>query len=290
MSQKNLSDGGQKGFTVGRGLLAAAETLNFNINEQRSGPQSRTLGSMVSGMGVGGGGGGSMDRSSQMSRHGGGGGGNHLGNAMKLFASLGLSPADLDALAQIPEDDISVETLPQILMQLKNRKGEAGDRRMAGNPRDLPSLSSESSYQGGRENWGDMRGDRLGGSSMGQASARAPSQADYTYGSMQDASPARGYDLDYGSNNGGTGSRDRQYSDLSRRDSYGDLGMGPPQSDNVFMQRRMGSPSQGKVQDFLGAMPPMFPHVCALCDFDVHSIMVSTSPCSFPAFSVGLPG
>ncbi|XP_056151171.1 matrin 3-like 1.2 [Lampris incognitus] len=267
MSQKNPSDAGQKGFAVGRGLLAAAETLNFSMNEQRSGPPSRPMGGMVSSMG--GGVGDSQDRSSQLSRRG---GGSHLGSTMKLFASLGLSPADLDALAQIPEEDISVETLPHILMQLKSRKGDSGDRRITGNPRDLSSMSPETSYRGGREDWDNMHMGRMGGPSMGQASSRAPPQSDFGYGSMQDTPSSRGYDLDYGNNNSG-GNRERGYSELSHRDSYGGLDMGPSPSEPVFMQRRMGSPSHGKIQDFLGAMPPMFPHVCSLCDFDVHSTM-----------------
>jgi len=290
MSQKNQSDGGLKGFAVGRGLLAAAETLNFSMSEQRSGPQGRPMGNMASGMGLGGSGVDGQDRNSQMARRGGGGAG-HLGSTMKLFASLGLSPADLDALAQIPEEDISVDTLPHILMQLKGRKGDGGDRHVAG--RDLPSMSPETSYRGGREDWDDMHGGRMSGPSMGQSSARGQSQTDYGYSSMQAANSSHSYDLGYGGNNGGGGggNRDGQYSDLSRRDSYGGLGMGSSQNDGVFMQRRMGSPSQGKVQDFLGATPNMFPHVCALCDFDVHSNMVSTNSGSSPClFSVGLPG
>lgn len=265
MSQKSQSDGGQKHFAVGRGLLAAAETLNFSMNEQRS---SRQMGGMASGVGVGGGGMEGPDGSSQMSRRG---GGSHLGNTMKLFASLGLSPSDLDALAEIPEEDISVETLPHILMQLKNRKGDAGERRVTS------SMSSDAAYRGGRDSWDDVHMGRMGGPSLGQGSARAQPSADFGYSSLQDVAPSRGYSLNYSSNSGGGGgSRERPYSELSRRDSYSGLGMGPPSSDPVFMQRRMGSPSNGKVQDFLGVMPPMFPHVCSLCDFDVHSIMVST--------------
>ncbi|XP_010902968.1 matrin 3-like 1.2 [Esox lucius] len=268
MSQKVPPDSSQKGFAVGRGLLAAAETLNFSMNEPRSeshqhGSTSRPLQGLGPGLGSS-----ESDREPQQSRHG----GSHIGNSMKLFASLGLSPADLDVLAQIPEDNISVETLPQLIMQLKNRKVEA-DRRMAGNPRgDLSVLSSEPSYRAGRDDWDEMRLGRLGGS-MGQASARAQ-QGELGYGSMQDV-PARGYDLDYGhDNSGGGGGRDPgRCSDLSHN-RYGGMGMGTSlAADNVFMTRRMGSPSQGKVQDFLGVMPHMFPHVCSLCDFDVHSTM-----------------
>ncbi|XP_040903929.1 matrin 3-like 1.2 [Toxotes jaculatrix] len=263
MSQKSQSDGGQKHFAVGRGLLAAAETLNFNMNEQRS---SRQMGGMASGVGVGGGSGGveAQDSSSPMSRRS---GGSNLGSTMKLFASLGLSPSDLDALAEIPEEDISVETLPRILMQLKSRKGDAGERRMAS------SMSSDAVYRGGRENWDDLHVGRISGPSLSQGSSRAQPSADFGYGSLQDASSSRGYSLNYSSSGGGGGSRDRPYSELSHHDSYGGLSMGPPSSNSVFMQRRMGSPSNGKVQDFLGVMPPMFPHVCSLCDFDVHSTM-----------------
>ncbi|XP_064874405.1 matrin-3-like [Oncorhynchus nerka] len=207
MSQKIPSDSSQKGFAVGRGLLAAAETLNFSMNEQRSdslhhGSTARQLHGMSSGMG-----GGECDP--QLSRRG--GGSSHIGNSIKLFSSLGLSPADLDVLAQIPEDNISVETLPHLIMQLKNRKVDS-DRRMAGNSRgDLSGLSSEPSYRASRDDWDDMRVGKLGGS-MGQASAHAQ-QGDLGYNSIQDTSAGR-YELDYGH---GSGGRDPGwYSDLSR--------------------------------------------------------------------------
>lgn len=250
MSQKTQADGAQKHFAVGRGLLAAAETLNFNMNEQRP---NRPMGV---GVGMEG-----QDGSGQMPRRGSGGGGStsNLGSTMKLFASLGLSPSDLDALAEIPEEEISVEMLPHILRQLKSRKGEAGERRAA--------MSSDAAYRGG--NWEEGHVGRMGGSSLGQGSAK--SSTDFGYSSLQDVSSGRGYGLNY-SGGGGGGSRERPYSELSHRSG---LGMGP--SEPVFIQRRMGSPSNGKVQDFLGVMPPMFPHVCSLCDFDVHSTMVSTS-------------
>ncbi|XP_056106318.1 matrin-3-like [Rhinichthys klamathensis goyatoka] len=256
MSQKLTGSDAQKGFAVGRGLLAAAETLNFSMGESHSDPYGSSSQSHSGMSGLGGGEG--KDHDSQLHRRA----GSHISNTMKLFASLGLSPTDLDALAQVPEENISVETLPHLIMQLKNRKMEAG-RHIAS---DLPSLSSETSYRGGRDDWGDMQGGRLDRPS-GQAQSR--SQGDFGYTSMQETS-GRGYDmLDYRSGSG----RDRQYSELSR-DSYRNLGMSTSStSDDMFMQRRMGSPSQRKVQDFLGVMPLMFPHVCSLCDFDVHSVM-----------------
>ncbi|XP_016409135.1 matrin-3-like isoform X1 [Sinocyclocheilus rhinocerous] len=256
MSQKLTGDDAQKGFAVGRGLLAAAETLNFSMGETHSDHYGSSSQSHSGMSGLGGGEG--KDHDSQLSRRA----GSHISNTMKLFASLGLSPTDLDALAQVPEENISVETLPHLIMQLKNRKMEAG-RRMTG---DMSTLSSESSYRSGRDDWGGSQGGRLDRSG-GQAQSR--SQGDFGYTSTQESS-GRGYDmLDYSSGSG----RDRQYSDLSH-DSYRSLGMSTSSaSDDMFMQRRMGTPSQGKVQDFLGVMPLMFPHVCSLCDYDVHSVM-----------------
>ncbi|XP_061541148.1 matrin 3-like 1.2 isoform X1 [Phycodurus eques] len=229
-------DGAPKGFAAGRGLLAAADTLNFNVNEQRP---IRQMGGGVSG----GGGVEEQESGSRVPR-----GGGHLGGTMKLFASLGLSPSDLDALAQIPEEDISVETLPQILMQLKNRKAGRGPS----------SAPPDEAYRGG--------GGRMGAASFGMGSG----SSDFGFASPQGASLGRGMRLNFG---GGGGSRERSYSELSLRDSYGGP-QGALLSQPAFTQpRRKGSPSQGKVQDFLGAPPPRFPHVCSLCDFDVHSNM-----------------
>lgn len=143
----------------------------------------------------------------------------HLGSTMKLFSSLGLSPSDLDALAQIPEDQISVETLPHILRQLKSRKS--------------------------RDGYGDWDEPREG-------SREGPGR-ELSY--RQDSSQS--YGLNYGSSS-------RDFSQL--------YGMAPPSDSSGFMQR-VGQPSQGKIEDFLGLNPSMFPHVCSLCDFDVHSIL-----------------
>lgn len=249
-------DDPQKGFAVGRGLLAAAETLNFSMGETHSDPYGSSSHSRSGMSGLGGVDG--KDHESQLSRRA----GSHISNTMKLFASLGLSPSDLDALAQVPEENISVETLPNLIMQLKNHKMEAG-RRMSG---DMSTHSSGTSYRGGRDTWGEGQGGRMDRSS-GQSQSR--SQGNFSYSSMQETS-GRGYDmLDYSTSSG----KDRQYSELSH-DSYRSLGMSTSStSDDMFMQRRMGTPSQGKVQDFLGVRPLMFPHMCTLCDFDVHSVM-----------------
>ncbi|XP_053734675.1 matrin 3-like 1.2 isoform X2 [Synchiropus splendidus] len=227
MSQRSQLDGSQTGLLAGRGLLAAAETLNFSMNDHQGAIMTSRLG-MGGSMGGQGG-----TLASQR------GAGSQLGSTVKLVASLGLSPSDLDALAQIPEENISMETLPQILMNIKNQKADAGEWQGPG------SISSG--------------GTRLSASSLGQASA----SSDFGRSSLQESS-SRSLNFSRG--------RDRGYSDLPRHENYSSLDLAPP--DTGFLQgRRMGSPSYTKVQDFLGVLPNMFPHVCSLCDFDVFSMM-----------------
>ncbi|XP_039517971.1 RNA-binding protein 20 [Pimephales promelas] len=47
-----------------------------------------------------------------------------VGVSSSLYAALGLSSEDVDALAQIPESEISVETLPYLIMQLKAKRAQ----------------------------------------------------------------------------------------------------------------------------------------------------------------------
>nr|XP_046172525.1 matrin-3-like [Oncorhynchus gorbuscha] len=56
--------------------------------------------------------------------------------AMNLYATLGLSPEDVDALAQIPENEISVETLPYLIMQLKANRAKQEEQGEASPERD----------------------------------------------------------------------------------------------------------------------------------------------------------
>ncbi|ROL55500.1 Matrin-3 [Anabarilius grahami] len=228
MSHKRTGVDAQKGFSVARGLLG-----EFSMGETHSDPYSSSSRSHSGMSGLVGGE--EKDHNSQLHRRA----DSHL-TTLKLFASLGLSPTDLDALAQVPEENICMENLPHLLMLLKNHKMESS--------------------------WDDMQGGRLDCSS-GQA--QSLSQGDFGYTSMQETS-GRGYDmLDYRSGSG----RDRQYSDLSR-DSYRSLGMSASSaSDDLFMQRRMGTPSQRKVQDFLGVMPLMYPD----WDPQMPSSLMSTS-------------
>lgn len=43
-------------------------------------------------------------------------------SAQSLYSALGLSPEDVEALAKIPENEITVETLPYLIMDLKAKR------------------------------------------------------------------------------------------------------------------------------------------------------------------------
>ena len=56
-------------------------------------------------------------------------------STINLYATLGLSPEDVDALAQIPESEISVETLPILIMQLKAKRAQEEARQRDVSPK-----------------------------------------------------------------------------------------------------------------------------------------------------------
>ncbi|XP_062309813.1 matrin-3-like [Osmerus eperlanus] len=56
-------------------------------------------------------------------------------STMNLIATLGLSPEDMDALAQMPESEISVETLPALIMQLKAKRAQEEARQRDVSPK-----------------------------------------------------------------------------------------------------------------------------------------------------------
>ncbi|XP_055799449.1 matrin-3-like isoform X1 [Salvelinus fontinalis] len=59
------------------------------------------------------------------------GSGDGATSTMNLYATLGLSPEDVDALAQIPENEISVETLPYLIMKLKANRAKQEEQGQA---------------------------------------------------------------------------------------------------------------------------------------------------------------
>ncbi|KAL0192026.1 hypothetical protein M9458_010322, partial [Cirrhinus mrigala] len=64
-------------------------------------------------------------------------------SAQSLYATLGLSSEDVDALAQIPESEISVETLPYLIMQLKAKRANKESATADTDYRDKSKISQD---------------------------------------------------------------------------------------------------------------------------------------------------
>ncbi|MGH0117915.1 UNVERIFIED_CONTAM: hypothetical protein FKN15_074382 [Acipenser sinensis] len=73
----------------------------------------------------------------------------YLDKATNLFASLGLPHEDLDALACLSEDQLSVENLQQSILQLKAQRAEGSS--VSDRPRDFRSPPREQPYRADRE-------------------------------------------------------------------------------------------------------------------------------------------
>lgn len=157
-------------------------------------------------------------------------------STMNLYATLGLSPEDVDALAQIPENEISVETLPYLIMQLKAKRAKQEEQ--------------------------------------GQASPKRDSRQEDTDGilSKRDSPPAvprrsnSHCDTDYRR----AEIHSRPERTESRRDSRHNWSSRekPPDTQQRF-------PFSYQVDDFHGVVPTIYPHTCSLCLCMLNSNKVS---------------
>ncbi|XP_034782833.2 matrin-3-like isoform X1 [Acipenser ruthenus] len=171
----------------------------------------------------------------------------NVDKTMNLFTTLGLSPEDLDSLTHIPEDQLTVETLPKIIMQLKAQRAK-----------ERGTASKRS------------RDDRSSSREQPNRAASKPSGVG-KYGQLRKGS-SRSYErLDYDEGKGGGSDRYPEPSRGHHESEYDRRGPAPV-PERSFMERRTGFPSLSKIEDYHGILPKTFPHVCTLCDFDVHSV------------------
>ncbi|XP_064879604.1 matrin-3-like [Oncorhynchus nerka] len=155
------------------------------------------------------------------------GSGDGATSTMNLYATLGLSPEDVDALAQIPENEISVETLPYLIMKLKASRAKQEEQ--------------------------------------GQASPKGDScQEDTDDGdlSKQDSPPAvprrsnSHCDTDY--------TREEIHSRPERTEARrGSRHTRPSMEKPSDSQQKI--PFSYQVDDFHGVVPKVYPHTCSLC-------------------------
>lgn len=203
--------------------------------------------------------------------------------ALNLLSSCGLDPTDLALLAELPEDVLTVESLPHVLRQLKGRRCPA-----QACPPDVSASSSSYPYSC---TWRPP----------GSPTPRDP-QKPFTLpepnqgGSFQSPSYALNQRC-------GPESRDRNHAGpgsalegrkKTRTPGAPELGYRPAPPPKVYQHQshercRQGAPSSSQVKsgsatpsskealDFHGTAPPTFPYSCALCDITVMSERVSPS-------------
>ncbi|XP_010175737.1 matrin-3 isoform X2 [Antrostomus carolinensis] len=189
--------------------------------------------------------------------------------ATNILASFGLSARDLDELSRYPEDKITPENLPQILLQLKRRRAEEGYGR------DGRSSTREPPYRVPRDDWEEKRHFR-----RDSFDDRGPSLnpvVDYDHGSRSQESGY--YDrMDYEDDRLRDGERCRDesfYGETSHNyhkfdSEYERMGRGPGPERSLFEKKR-GAPPNSNIEDFHGFLPKGYPHLCSICDMPVHS-------------------
>ena len=199
--------------------------------------------------------------------------------ASNILASFGLSARDLDELSRYPEDKITPENLPQILLQLKRRRTEEGPTLSYG--RDGRSATREPPYRVPRDDWEEKRHFR-----RDSFDDRGPSLnpvLDYDHGSRSQESGY--YDrMDYEDDRLRDGERCRDDSffgetshNYHKFDSeYERMGRGPgPLQERSLFEKKRGAPPSSNIEDFHGLLPKGYPHLCSICDLPVHSNKVS---------------
>ncbi|XP_038651307.1 matrin-3-like isoform X2 [Scyliorhinus canicula] len=191
--------------------------------------------------------------------------------ASNILATFGLSSRDLDELSRYPEDKLTPESLPDILMQLKKKRNDEGTSLNYG--RGDSSPRDDRSFRASRNEWEEERRFR---SNFEARDPDADPVVNYDHGSSRESS-SRYYDRkDY--------ETERLRGDDFRRDDmrmsepmydsdYGKMGPSPSRGqERSLFERKRGSPSLSNINDYHGFLPTMFPHLCSLCDVTVHSM------------------
>ncbi|XP_007889542.1 matrin-3 isoform X2 [Callorhinchus milii] len=191
--------------------------------------------------------------------------------ASNILATFGLSSRDLDELSRYPEEKLTPESLPDILMQLKRKRTDEGPSLNYSRGENSPR--EDRSFRPSRGDWEDERRFR---SNFDGRDSDADPVVNYDHGSSRESN-SRYYDRkDY--------EHERLRNDDFRRDEmrmsepykfdsdYGKMGPSPRGQERSLFERKRGSPSLSNINDYHGFMPSMFPHLCSLCDVTVHSV------------------
>uniref|UniRef100_W5KZD0 Si:ch211-271b14.1 n=1 Tax=Astyanax mexicanus TaxID=7994 RepID=W5KZD0_ASTMX len=157
--------------------------------------------------------------------------------AQSLYAALGLSPEDVEALAQIPESEISVETLPHLIMQLKAKRAETAAASAITDP---PKPADSETTERDKEK------------RASPPSSSAPRRS------------SEGHSSNHDHEHHGKGDGYR------RTDRPGPAGRRDSRHGKSSRERQTGDGGDAELDD----NPTVFPHVCSLCKVKINEAKV----------------
>ncbi|KAG7329331.1 hypothetical protein KOW79_007505 [Hemibagrus wyckioides] len=200
------------------------------------------------------------------------------GKALSFLHSCGLDPSDLAHLAELPEHLITVETLPSLLLQVKERKLSSASSSRPSTSQPLDDTSAHSwegsshttpveypidrpvhpvyplppeQVQTWQDRWGNPRRTSSLTTGIGCSSSKSGSFPDYSI-SMDSDPYCNATESPEPSSHSFVDSKPRPLLSLK---------LEPP----------IVTPTKNEASDFNCKIPPAFPHVCQLCDISIHS-------------------
>ncbi|KAL6480427.1 hypothetical protein MHYP_G00114600 [Metynnis hypsauchen] len=208
------------------------------------------------------------------------------GKALSFLQSCGLDASDLSLLAELPEHLITVETLPKLLLQLKESKLSSSSSSRSSTTQPCAKTSShayESSthvqavgYSLDRsvrpsyplppdqvQSWQDRWGNRRKTSSTSSGTdSKTSTIVDYNH--SRDG-------LSYYNEQPYTSAASNTSSTISH--SYTDYSKAPTQNSEhshvISADPVFKVPTRKEASDFHGILPPVFPYACVLCNITV---------------------
>lgn len=154
-------------------------------------------------------------------------------SVQSVYSALGLSSEDIEALAQIPENEISVETLPYLIMQLKAKRAEEA----AATNTDTDITEAEPKQANQDTETSERRKEKRE-SSPPSSSSRHGSSHDHEHHGKGDGHKK--------TERANTGGRKNSKTRKSSRETQSDEGVTPEEHE-------------------LDDKPTVFPHICTLC-------------------------
>ncbi|XP_069755329.1 matrin-3-like isoform X2 [Narcine bancroftii] len=199
--------------------------------------------------------------------------------ASNILAAFGLSSRDLDELSHYPEDKLTPESLPEILMEMKRRRANEGASSKYN--RGDGTLRHDRPYRVSHDDWEEERHFRK--PNFGSRDSSLDSVVEYSHSHSSRESSSRYDRKDYERERlrGGVDfSREEMHlSESSHNFNKFDSDYGraahlpsPRAPERSLFERKRGSPSLSNINDYHGFLPAVFPYLCSLCDLTIHSV------------------